>query len=58
MDIRIGYDISFQTTAGLPMNLALYTHPSREGDLLYPDLIHVQPEMGAEVPVQIARFVW
>ena len=55
MDIRIGYDISFQTTPGLPMNMALYTHPSREGDLLYPDLIHVQPEMGAEVPVQIAR---
>ncbi len=55
MDIRIGYDISFQTTVNLPMNLVLYTHPSREMDLLYPDLIHVKPEYGPELPVQIAR---
>jgi len=55
MNIRIGYDISFQTTVGLPMNMALYTHPSREADLLYPDLIHVQPEFGPELPVTIAR---
>jgi transglutaminase-like putative cysteine protease len=53
--IQIGYDISFQTTVGLPMNLALYTHPSREADLLSPDLIHVQPEYGPELPVLIAR---
>src|ERR1700710_1478351 len=55
MNIKIGYDLSFQTTSNLPMNLALYTHPSREADLLYPDLIHVQPEYGPELPVQIAR---
>lgn len=55
MKIRIGYDIAFQTTVNLPMNLTLYTHPSREADLLYPDLIHVQPEYGPELPVQIAR---
>src|ERR1700722_9951918 len=55
MKIRIGYDISFQTTVGLPMNLALYTHPSREHDLLSPDFVHVQPEYGPELPVQIAR---
>jgi transglutaminase-like putative cysteine protease len=55
MKIKIGYDISFRTTPNLPMNLMLYTHPSREGDLLYPDLIHVQPEMGPELPVTIAR---
>ena len=54
MDIQIGYDISFQTTANLPMNLALYTHPSREADLVHPDLIHVQPEHGMELPVQVA----
>jgi transglutaminase-like putative cysteine protease len=54
MKIQIGYDIAFQTTVNLPMNLALYTHPSRQGDLLYPDLIHVQPEYGPELPVQIA----
>jgi transglutaminase-like putative cysteine protease len=55
MNIRIGYDISFQTTVNLPMNLALYTHPSREADLLFPDFIHVQPEHGPELPVHIAR---
>jgi transglutaminase-like putative cysteine protease len=56
--IRIGYDLSFQTTVGLPMNLALYTHPSREADLVAPDLIHVQPEHGPELPVLIARDVF
>jgi hypothetical protein len=55
MNIRIGYEISFQTTVNLPMNLVLYTHPSREHHLFYPDLIHVQPEFGPELPVQIAR---
>jgi len=55
MNIRIGYDIAFQTTVNLPMNLVLYTHPSREADLFYPDLIHVKPEYGPELPVQIAR---
>ena len=55
MNIRIGYDLAFQTTVGLPMNLALYTHPSREADLLHPDFVHVQPEYGPELPVQIAR---
>ena len=54
MKIKIGYDISFSTTVNLSMNLMLYTHPSRTGDLLYPDLIHVQPEFGPELPVQIA----
>ncbi len=54
MKIKIGYDISFQTTVNLSMNLMLYTHPSRAGDLLQPDLIHVQPEYGPELPVQIA----
>ena len=55
MNIRIGYDISFQTTPNLPKNLVLYLHPSREQDLACPDLIHVQPEFGPELPVQIAR---
>jgi transglutaminase-like putative cysteine protease len=54
MKIRIGYDMTFQTNAGLPMNLALYTHSSRQQDLLYVDYIHVQPEYGPELPVQMA----
>jgi transglutaminase-like putative cysteine protease len=55
MQIRIGYDISFQTTVGLPMNFALFTHPSREADLVFPEYVHVQPERGPELPVQVAR---
>ena len=54
MKIRIGYDIAFQTSPNVPMNLALYVHPSRERDLLQPDYIHAQPEYGPELPVQIA----
>lgn len=54
MQIRIGYDIAFQTSANVPMNLMLYVHPSRAHDLVYPDLIHVQPENGPELPVQVA----
>ncbi len=54
MDIRIGYDMTFGTTVGLPINMMLYVHASRQKDLLYPDLIHAQPEHGAELPVQIA----
>ena len=33
MQIRIGYDIAFQTSANVPMNLMLYVHPSRQADL-------------------------
>lgn len=53
MFIRIGYDISFRTAPSVPMNLVLYTHPSRQADLLQPDYIHVEGEWGQEVPVKI-----
>jgi transglutaminase-like putative cysteine protease len=53
MFIRIGYDITFQTAPAVPMNLVLYTHPSRAGDLLQPDLIHVECARGQQVPVQM-----
>ncbi len=52
MLIKIGYDMTFQTTFGVPMNLALYTHPSREGDLLSPDTIRVEDSYGRAVPTQ------
>ncbi len=55
MNIEIGYDITFQTTPQLAMNMALYTHPSREPELLFPDIIHVEPQSGPELPVQIMR---
>jgi transglutaminase-like putative cysteine protease len=55
MHIRIGYDMTFRTASAVPMNLALYTHPSREPDLLYPDLIHVEDAAGRELPVTVFR---
>ncbi len=55
MHIRIGYEMSFQTASSVPMNLTLYTHPSREQDLLYPDLIHVSDASGHELPVTVFK---
>src|SRR4051812_8865984 len=55
MYIRIGYDLTFQTAAAVPMNLALYTHPSRENGLVSPDLIHVEDAAGQEIPVTVFR---
>lgn len=54
MQIRIGYDITFNTSANLAMNLMLYTHSSRQGDLTMPEYIHAQPQTGIELPVQVA----
>ena len=51
MLIRIGYDIVFNTGPGVPMNLMLYAHPSRQGDLLDPDIIRVETDDGRFVPV-------
>ncbi len=51
MQIRIGYDMTFSTAPAVPMNLVLYTHPSREPDLLYANVIHVEGQAGQFVPV-------
>lgn len=48
MQIRIGYDISFETPCPVPMLLMLYVHPSRVPDLRGPDQVHVEPQ----TPVQ------
>src|SRR5947209_1292079 len=55
MLIRIGYNMTFQTAPTVPMNLALYTHPSREADLMYPDLVHAEDSFGRELPVTVFR---
>lgn len=53
MEIQIGFDITFQTSANLPMNFLLYVHPSREADLLGPDEVHVEDGDGRTLPVEI-----
>lgn len=53
MEIRIGFDMTFQTSARLPMNFLLYVHPSREADLQEPDVVHVETGDGKPVDIQI-----
>lgn len=48
MRIRLGYEIAYQCPQPTPMLLMLRVHPSRENDLVAPDLIGVTPG----VPVQ------
>jgi transglutaminase-like putative cysteine protease len=44
MIIRAGYRIEFQCPAATTMLLQLNVHPSREQDLLTPDIVRVMPE--------------
>jgi transglutaminase-like putative cysteine protease len=48
MMIRIGYDIQFEILAGAPIVTLLNVHPSREKDLLEPDVVRVEPEIPVE----------
>jgi len=43
MLIRIGFDLTFELPAPVPMILMLYTHPSRSGSLSGPEIIQVSP---------------
>jgi transglutaminase-like putative cysteine protease len=45
MIIRAGYKISFECAAPTPMLLQLSVHPSREPDLLSPDIVRVTPSV-------------
>ena len=45
MLIRLGYDIRFNTYARVPILAMLNVHPSREKDLLEPDLLRVEPDV-------------
>jgi hypothetical protein len=45
MIIQAGYAISFQCPAATPMLLQLSVHPSRETDLLSPDVVRSTPSL-------------
>jgi transglutaminase-like putative cysteine protease len=45
MIIRAGFRISFQCAAPTPMLLQLNVHPSRDADLLSPDIVRAQPSV-------------
>ena len=48
MLIRLGYDISFETSAEVPMIALLNVHPSRAHDLREPDELHLEPNVKAD----------
>ncbi len=43
MQIRIGFDISFELNQPTPVILMLYTHPSRAADLSAPEVLNITP---------------
>ena len=45
MRIKLGYDLRFETYARVPVVALLNVHPSREKDLLEPDLLQTEPEV-------------
>jgi len=47
MLIRLGYDIQFDIPAITPMVALLHVHPSREPDLVEPDLLQIDPAIDA-----------
>ena len=47
MLIRLGYDIQFDVPAITPMVALLHVHPSREPDLLKPDVMQIDPAIEA-----------
>jgi transglutaminase-like putative cysteine protease len=49
MLIRVGYDIAFDLSAPTPLVLKLFTHPTREGDLLEPDWLYTDPPLRVEL---------
>jgi transglutaminase-like putative cysteine protease len=48
MLIRLGYDISLQTTAEVPILTLLHVHPSREKDVREPDELRLDPVLSTE----------
>ena len=45
MQIRAGYEISYDCAQATPMILALSVHPSRLEDLLTPDRVRLDPSI-------------
>lgn len=48
MQIKIGFDIEFESPVACPTTFLLYVHPSRASDLCRPEAVYVEPN----VPVQ------
>ena len=48
MHIRIGYELVFEVPTPTAMLLALYVHPSRQADLLQPEILHTNPYVPVE----------
>jgi transglutaminase-like putative cysteine protease len=48
MLIRVGYDIRFQVPQAVSFLALLRVHPSRQGDLLRPDVPEIDPAVAAE----------
>jgi transglutaminase-like putative cysteine protease len=48
MLIQLGYDIRFQTSSAVPFIALLNVHPSREADLLEPDVLRTEPALFIE----------
>ena len=49
MIIRIGYDIQFSVSIDTPIVTLLNVHPSRDVDLIEPDVVRTEPETPIEV---------
>jgi len=47
MLIRLGYDIQFDVPSATPIVALLSVHPSRQGDLLEPDELQIEPAVSA-----------
>ena len=45
MLIRLGYDITFENPSCVPVVALLNVHPSREKDLIEPDVLRIEPEV-------------
>jgi transglutaminase-like putative cysteine protease len=48
MDIRVGYELSFQVPQPTPMQLMLYVHPEHAARLRQPERIEVEPATAVE----------
>ena len=48
MQIRIGYDLSFEVPQPTPMQLMLYVHPDQAPALRRPEGIVVEPPIAVE----------
>ena len=49
MIIRIGYDIQFSVSTDTPIVTLLNVHPSRDADLIEPDVVRTEPQTPTQV---------